>query len=83
MERVDNTSGKRLARWMLHRRRNHPMVKPFQGEVAVKGNWKVYEVSNAGTRGKQILQTDSSGQVNWKIGGRNPVFFYLLERMEK
>ena len=83
MERVDNTSGKRLARWMLHRRRNHPMVKPFQGEVAVKGNWKVYEVSNAGTRGKQILQSDSSGQVNWKIGGRNPVFFYLLERMEK
>lgn len=79
IERIDNKSGKRLGLWMLKRKRNQPMVKPFSGTLSIRGDWNVYQVSNAGSRGNLLYQSDSTHTVQIPVGGKNPVFFYLLE----
>jgi hypothetical protein len=81
MEKSIEKTNTLLGRWSMVRKNNNPMVKPIHAEIgflAGKG-WRCYGVSPVGAKGTLIAESKDTG-IRWKLDGKNPHYFYLLER---
>ncbi len=80
LEQYD-AKNRRIGRFIEKPANDSPVAKPVECELSFSGNGlKLYQVSNAGIKGRSLPVKYTGRQIIWKVSAADNAWFYLLER---